>query len=129
MGAGVYFNQKGDFDATFKFFNRAKNKTIEQVLTKYAEEGLNALIEATPVDSGITRRCWSYQIRKISPGKWTITYNNSNVVNGFSVVIGLQYGHATRNGGWVEGVDFINPAIQPIFNNIAEAAWVELTSK
>lgn len=129
MGNGVYFNQKGEWKNTFNFL--AKNRRLsyqEQILRRYAEEGLNNLREATPVDSGVTADSWYYEIDNKGYNSWSITYYNSNVNNGFSVVIGLQYGHATGNGGWVQGHDFINPAIQSVFDKIAQDAWAELTS-
>lgn len=94
-------------------------------LNKYGKEGVAALAAATPFDSGVTAKSWYYKITKKN-GKATISFNNSNVQNGAPIAILLQYGHGTRNGGWVVGRDYINPAIQPIFDKIAKSAWEEV---
>lgn len=90
-----------------------------------AQEGVNALRAATPVESGVTADSWTYEVLE-SGGGVTIWWNNTNIVDGFSVAIGLQYGHGTGTGGWIEGYDFINPAIQPIFDKIADKVWEEV---
>ena len=95
-------------------------------LDKYGQAGVNALQAATPVDTGLTASSWYYEITN-NDGVVRITFNNSNIQNGVPIAIILQYGHATRNGGWVEGRDYINPAIQPIFDKITETAWREVT--
>ena len=97
-------------------------------LRKYGEKGVNALKEATPKDSGLTATSWKYKIEK-EAGKTSLTFYNSNVQNGVPIAIILQYGHGTRNGGWVEGYDYINPAIRPIFKELADAAWREVKGK
>lgn len=96
------------------------------LLDKYGRKGVDALVSATPVDSGKTAGSWDYEIvnRK---GSATIRFTNSNIVNGCPIAIILQYGHGTRNGGWVEGRDYINPALRPIFDELAEKAWKEVT--
>jgi len=95
-------------------------------LEKYGEDGVAALASATPVNSGLTADSWSYEIRK-SANDCAIYWVNNNLQDGwFNVAIGLQYGHGTGTGGWVEGIDYINPAIQPIFERIAEDVWSEI---
>lgn len=94
-------------------------------LDKYGKEGVAALSAATPVDSGETANSWTYKIEKKN-GKVTIGFHNTNIQNGAPIAILLQYGHGTKNGGWVEGRDYINPAIQPIFDKIADSAWKEV---
>lgn len=121
----ISFRQKGDFKKITGFLERAKESVNLGLLDKFGKEGVAALSSATPVDSGETARKWSYEIKQ-GKGYVTITFNNSNIQNGVPVAIILQYGHATRNGGWVEGRDYINPAIQPIFDKIAESAWKEV---
>lgn len=99
---------------------------IFRTLSKYGQIGVNALAAATPLDSGQTASSWTYEIIQGS-GKYSIVWSNTNVVNGRPIAVLLQYGHATRNGGWVEGRDFINPALRPIFDKIVAEAWMEVT--
>ena len=122
----ITFKQKGDFAKLTGFFEKAKNTVKIGDLDKYGREGVAALSAATPVDTGKTAASWYYEI-KHENGTATISFFNSNIQNGVPIAIILQYGHGTRNGGWVEGRDYINPAIQPIFNKIANNAWREVT--
>ncbi len=120
------FHQKGDFEKTINWLeNSYKLDKIERIMKRYADKGVLALSEATPIDTELTANMWDYEISK-SPTSATITFKNSNVKDGVPIVILLQYGHATRNGGYVQGRDFINPAIRPIFDRIAEEAWKEV---
>ena len=122
----IEFRQKGDFSKLTRFLEKAKEAVSLGDLDKYGREGVTALASATPVDSGQTSNSWYYEIvnRK---GSATITFYNSNIQNGVPIAILLQYGHGTRNGGWVQGRDYINPAIQPVFDKIADSAWKEVT--
>ena len=122
----ISFRQKGDFSKLTRFLERAKNLVHLSDLDRYGREGVAALASATPVDTGKTAASWYYDI-KINKESASITFNNSNIQNGVPSAIILQYGHGTRNGGWVEGRDYINPVIQPIFDKIAEEAWKEVT--
>lgn len=122
----ISFRQKGDFSKLNKFLERAKAAARLSILDKYGREGVAALASATPVDSGETASSWYYEI-KHDNGSATITFNNSNVNKGVPIAIILQYGHGTGTGGWVEGRDYINPAIQPIFDKLTEEAWKEVT--
>lgn len=122
----ITFKQKGDFSKLTRFLERAKNAIKIGDLDKYGREGVAALSAATPVDSGNTANSWYYEIENKN-GSATISFYNSNVNKGVPIAIILQYGHGTRNGGWVQGRDYINPAIQPIFDKIAEEAWREVT--
>lgn len=122
----IVFKHKGDFSKSTKYLERLKKPIINNILEDYAKEGLAALQAATPKDTGLTARSWSYEIVNKN-GSVSITYSNSNIQNGVLVAILLQYGHGTRNGGWVEGIDYINPTIQPIFNEIAKKVWREVT--
>ena len=122
----ISFRQKGDFSKLTRFLERAKNLVHLSDLDRYGREGVAALASATPVDTGKTAASWYYDI-KINKESASIMFNNSNIQNGVPIAIILQYGHGTRNGGWVEGRDYINPVIQPIFDKIAEEAWKEVT--
>lgn len=122
----ITFKQKGDFSKLTRFLERAKNAIKIGDLDKYGREGVAALSSATPVDTGNTANSWYYEIENKN-GSATISFYNSNVNKGVPIAIILQYGHGTRNGGWVQGRDYINPAIQPIFDKITEEAWREVT--
>ncbi len=122
----ISFRQKGDFSNLTNFLERAKNAIHIGDLDKYGKAGVAALSSATPVDTGLTASSWSYEIENKN-GSVRIIFKNSNIQNGVPIAIILQYGHGTRNGGWVEGRDYINPAIQPIFDEIANNAWKEVT--
>ena len=122
----ITFRQKGDFSKTSKFLSALKNLKPDSVLDKYGKAGVAALASATPVNTGLTANSWYYEIVKEN-GSTTINFCNSNIQNGVPIAVILQYGHGTRNGGWVQGRDYINPAIQPIFDRIANEAWREVT--
>lgn len=121
----IDFRHKGDFSKLEKYLLKCKNFRFK-VLDKYGKQGVAALASATPVDSGLTAASWYYEIVERSDG-CVIRFNNSNVNQRVNIAIILQYGHGTGTGGWVQGRDYINPAIQPIFENIAQAAWEEVT--
>ena len=121
----ISFRQKGDFSKLTSFLERAKVTVHLGDLNKYGRQGVAALASATPIDSGKTASSWYYKIENNKESA-TITFYNSNVQNGVPIAIILQYGHGTRNGGWVEGRDYINPAIQPIFDQIVDDAWREV---
>lgn len=122
----IGIKQKGDFSKTTNFLKKAKTDYILSILEKYGKEGVAALSAATPVDTGLTAGSWYYKIERTATSS-TLLFCNSNIQNGIPIAIILQYGHGTRNGGWVEGRDYINPAIQPIFDNIVKRAWGEVT--
>ena len=122
----ITFKHKGDFSNLTRFLERAKEVIHIGDLDKYGRAGVEALASATPVDSGETANSWYYEITN-SNGSARITFNNSNIQNGVPIAIILHYGHGTGTGGWVEGRDYINPAIQPIFDEIANNAWREVT--
>lgn len=122
----ISFRQKGDFSKLTRFLEKAKNVVRIGDLDKYGREGVAALASATPVDSGLTASSWYYEIENKN-GSVKIQFNNSNIQNGVPIAIILQYGHGTGSGGWVQGRDYINPAVQPIFDRIADEAWREVT--
>lgn len=121
----ISFTSKGDFSKTIKFLNKVKNVKINDILSKYGAIGVNALSQATPKDSGVTSRSWNYKI-EVNNDNASIVWYNTNVVKGVNIAVILQYGHGTRNGGWVEGRDYINPAMKPIFDKIADQVWKEV---
>lgn len=120
------FRQKGDFSKLSTYLQRVRGAARISILDKYGREGVAALSSATPVDSGETASSWYYTVERTGTSA-RIIFGNRNLENGFPVAIMLQYGHGTGTGGWVEGRDYINPAIQPIFDKIAEDAWREVT--
>lgn len=125
--SGIMFRHKGDFSKTEKFFNSLLKLDYLNVLERYGQAGVAALASATPKDSGLTAASWDYEITH-NGKETTIAFTNSNISNGVNIAIILQYGHGTRNGGYVAGRDYINPAIQPIFDKIANEAWREVTN-
>lgn len=122
----ITFRQKGDFSKLTRYLERVNKAAKISDLDKYGREGVAALASATPVDTGKTASSWKYEIENKN-GSVVITFSNTNVNKGVPIAIILQYGHGTNNGGWVEGRDYINPAIQPIFDKIVENAWREVT--
>ena len=121
----ITINHYGDFKKLTNFLEKMKRMFDVSILDKYGREGVAALSAATPIDSGKTASSWIYEIKDIKDGM-TLTFNNTNIQNGVPIAIILQYGHGTRNGGWVEGRDYINPAIQPVFDKLANEAWKEV---
>lgn len=121
----IVIKQKGDFKKTESFLNRAQQVKIKQVLDYYGKVGVQALANATPKDTGTTADSWSYEV-SVRDGGSSITWSNSNTNKGVNIAVLLQYGHGTRNGGYVKGRDYINPALQPIFDEIANTAWKEV---
>ena len=122
----VRITHKGNFNNTERFLKGAPKIKYRRILEKYAKEGVKALASATPVDSGITANCWDYEL-KVGQGFYSISWTNSNVVDGVPIAIILQYGHGTGTGGYVQGRDYINPAIKPIFDKISESLWQEVS--
>ena len=122
----ISFRNKGDFSKVTSYFKRLKESAIIDVLDRYGRDGVTALSSATPVDTGKTASSWYYTIERKN-GTSSIVFHNSNVDDGVLIAIIIQYGHGTRTGGWVQGRDYINPAIQPIFDRIATEAWREVT--
>lgn len=121
----VIFKHRGSFKNTENFLSKAQKAEHFRVLDKYAKEGVSALMGATPVDTGKTANSWDYEIN-VSNGSYSISWTNSNVIDGVPIAIILQYGHATRNGGYVQGRDYINEALKPIFDRIANEVWREV---
>lgn len=118
---------KGDFKKTLSFLRRIQGKDLGSLLKKYAEQGVEVLRSATPVVTGKTAASWGYEIVQ-DRNKISIFWTNSNVNEGVPIAVILEYGHGTGWGGYVQGRHYISPAIQPVFDQIAEAAWKEVTS-
>lgn len=121
----ISYSASGNTQNTEAFLARILKGDLYSNLEPLAQRGVDALRSATPRSTGLTADSWTYEIERKNGGV-TIWWNNTNVHNGFNVAIGLQYGHATGNGGWIEGYDFINPALKPIFDEIAAAVWKEV---
>lgn len=124
----ITITQRGSFKHTEKFLQRTVKMDYHGLLAQYGEEGVAALAAATPERSGMTAASWHYSIERTDSG-FALYFSNSNVNHGVNIAILLQYGHGTRNGGYVEGIDYINPALKPIFEKIADRAWKEVSSK
>ena len=123
----IRIKYRGNFRNTERFFAQAQKATPRQILERYGQAGVTALASATPVESGETAAAWSYEIVENSDG-YSIFWNNSNINKGVNIAVILQYGHGTGTGGYVEGIDYINPALRPIFDQLADEAWREVTS-
>lgn len=121
----IYFRTTGS-DKTEKALRRMSNLRVLGILDRYAREGVAALASVTPIESGLTANSWSYEISRSGRG-YTITWNNSNIEDGVNIAVILQYGHGTGTGGYVRGQDYINPAIKPVFDKIADEVWKAVT--
>lgn len=124
----IRFRSRGDFKQTERFLKKSLGRNYRAILEKYGQKGVLALTAATPIDTGLTAASWDYDVIQNEDG-FSITWFNTNVKKGYcNIAVILQYGHGTRNGGWVEGRDYINPALQSVFDELANAAWKEVTS-
>lgn len=123
----ISFRQKGDFSKLEKMLKNSFGRDYRRVLEQYGREGVAALAAATPKDSGKTASSWEYEITEKN-GQLSVTWKNTNVNDGVNIAVILQYGHGTRNGGYVQGIDYINPALRPIFEKMADAAWKEVSA-
>ena len=128
-GIVVKMSEKGDFKKTFKFLKAMQEKKFLSNLNKYGERGVQLLSENTPRDTGLTASSWYYKIEDDGE-TLALTWYNSNVKKDyFNVALMLQYGHATKNGGWIEGIDYINPALKPLFDEMEKDIWEEVKSQ
>lgn len=123
----ITISSKGKFQSTRRFFKKMSKFEIRRKLGHYGRLGVDALASATPKDTGLTANSWEYEIEE-EDGSCSIRWYNTNVVRGINIAIILQYGHGTGTGGYVVGRDYINPAIQPIFDEMAETIWKEVVS-
>lgn len=124
---GISFRHKGNFHKTEKLLKKSLGRDYRSVLEKYGKQGVAALSSNTPIESGETASSWGYEIIQ-NESSISVVWTNSHINKGVNIAIILQYGHSTRTGGYVQGRDYINPALQPIFDQLAEAAWKEVTS-
>lgn len=122
----IRVKQKGDFSKVSKYFSKIKEPVKNEILDRYGREGVAALSAATPKDTGLTSKSWEYKVNK-TKGSVSISFYNTNIQNGVPIAIILQYGHATNNGKWIEGIDYINPALKPLFERMANDIWEEVT--
>lgn len=122
----ITFEQSGDFSTTINFLQKNKSKNLYKCLSKYGEKGVNALRVSTPKRTGKTSESWAYEIEKTKDSV-NIYWKNSNIQDGVPIAVVIQYGHGTPSGGYVQGIDYINPAIKPIFEEILEEVWNEVT--
>lgn len=118
--------QKGNFNNSIEFLSKSQKKLNNVDYDKYGMRGVRLLRDNTPKDTGLTSESWTYDISK-QKNLVTISFHNKNIQNGAPIAILLQYGHVTKNGGWVEGIDYINPSVKSLFNEIAEDLWKEVT--
>jgi hypothetical protein len=122
---GISFETTGDFEETTKWLKRMSTTDIYNTLERYGAAGASALASATPKRSGATAASWTYEVKK-DRGTWSIIWGNTNIVNGVPIAILIQVGHGTGTGGYVAGRDYINPALRPIFDQMAAEAWKEV---
>lgn len=126
MNRVIEMRQSGDFKKNLTFLTNLRKKSIRPILEKYGQKGVEALAEATPKATGKTAASWSYEIKMEKTGA-VLSWKNANIVDGVPIAVILQYGHGTRNGGYVQGVDYINPAMKPVFDAIRDELWKEVT--
>lgn len=122
----ISVHHKGDFSTSIRFLTKLLKSDYRKLLDRYGQMGVDALKAATPADTGNTANCWNYEIQD-QKGSVVLRWYNTNVNKGVNIAIILQMGHGTRNGGYVQGRDYINPALRPIFDELATAAWNEVT--
>lgn len=124
---GITFDSKGDWTSTLNFLKKDRNSRFTSILRKYGKAGVDALSDATPKDTGLTASSWSYEIWTDGKGNYKLYWTNSNLAEpGMPIAVLIQYGHATKSGAYVQGVDYINPALKPIFDKMAKDIWGEV---
>lgn len=123
----IHLTSSGDYRKATRYLEKLKETVKIGILDKYGRKGVKELERATPRDTGLTASSWEYEIEHRKDGV-SLRFYNTNIQNGCPIAIILQYGHGTRNGGYVEGRDYINPAIQPVFDELAEELWKEVRS-
>lgn len=123
----IDLTSSGSFNKLENFLRGSSRNKVFSQLERYGQDGVSALESATPIESGETRNLWSYKVNKTGDS-YSITWSNSHIVDGVPIAIILQYGHGTGTGGYVQGRDYINPAMRPVFDNIADKVWKAVTS-
>lgn len=121
----ITIESQGEWKLTRNWFDRMTKLDLALIMNQFGKEGVSALAAATPSRSGLTSKSWNYEVTR-KGNNWKITWTNSNVNKGANIAVLIQYGHGTRNGGYVVGRDYINPAIRPVFDKIAKQAWKEV---
>lgn len=122
----ISFSQKGDFSKLEKFLSKHRMVFFKGILEKYGQKGVDVLANATPKDTGKTAASWYYKVERKNDTV-TLTWCNSNVNDNVPIAVIIQYGHSTGSGYYVEGIDYINPALRPVFEKIAKEATKEMT--
>ena len=122
----ITIESQGEWKMTRNWFDKMTKLDLALIMNQFGKEGVSALAAATPSKSGLTSKSWDYEVTR-KGNNWKITWSNSNVNKGANIAVLIQYGHGTRNGGYVVGRDYINPAIRPVFDKIAKQAWKEVT--
>ena len=122
----ITIESQGEWKLTRNWFDRMTKLDLALIMNQFGKEGVSALAAATPSRSGLTSKSWNYEVTR-KGNNWKITWTKSNVKKGANIAVLIQYGHGTRNGGYVVGRDYINPAIRPVFDKIAQKAWKEVT--
>ena len=125
MSSAIHVSYKGSFEKSLQYMTKVRTKNVRAILEAYGKKGVEALATATPKATGKTAASWSYEIKMEDTGA-VLYWKNSNIVDGVPIAVILQYGHGTRNGGYVQGLDYINPAMRPIFEEIAKSIWKEV---
>ena len=125
----IRIQTEGNFDKTIKYLENSDSTSLYPILEKYAAIGVDYLSDETPVDTGLTSESWNYEIDALEPGAYALHWYNDNEVDGVNVALLLQYGHGTRQGGYVPGIDYINPAMDRVFNELSEELWGEVTDE
>ena len=123
----ISFDVSGDFRTTEDLLRKLSKLDVLELMRSFGEEGVAALSSATPTDTGLAAGSWSYDVQ-VSGGVYSISWTNTDVESDFPVALMLQYGYATGTGGYVQGRDYINPAMRPIFDRIANRVWKAVTS-
>lgn len=123
----IVIKSKGKLTKTFKFLKKDRRELLKRILDKYGMRGVEALRASTPKDTGHTANSWNYSV-DITPFSASVNWYNTNENKGISIALLLQYGHGTKNGGYVEGVDYINPSLKPVFEAISDSAWEEVNA-
>lgn len=124
---GITLEASGNYSSTTTWLQRIGRMSIEQQLARYGLKGVKALASSTPARTGKTAASWYYSVSR-NGDTWTLSWNNDNINHGVPIAIVLQYGHVTGTGGWVQGRDYINPAIKPLMDEIAEGVWRTVTN-
>ncbi len=123
----IHFSHRGNFEKTVKFLTKVPDINYQSILERYGRFGVDALANATPIDTGETKSSWAYEVKKTKSG-YNLIFTNSHLAGSVPVIILLQYGHGTRNGAFIEGKDIINPVMKPIFDTITDNIWKEVSS-